>query len=129
MDRTWLLLTWLLLLCGVVQGNQESINQKYHDVCSGMYSKEDFNGKVDPYISFTLEELSLADEDDDGEGVSVAVFDFQDYEHIGVRLPNGKSSIFAMTTHWIWASVRIRRRGNLSFKRQPSIRSPVRNIS
>lgn len=55
-----------------------------------MYSKEDFNGKVDPYISFTLEELSLADEDDDGEGVSVAVFDFQDYEHIGVRLPNGE---------------------------------------
>ncbi|CAI4496647.1 CNB_1a_G0023090.mRNA.1.CDS.1 [Saccharomyces cerevisiae] len=90
MNRTWLLLTWLLLLCGVVQGNQESINQKYHDVCSGMYSKEDFNGKVDPYISFTLEELSLADEDDDGEGVSVAVFDFQDYEHIGVRLPNGE---------------------------------------
>ena len=41
----------------------------------------------------------------------------------------GKSSIFAMTTHWIWASVRIRRRGNLSFKRQPSIRSPVKNIS
>ncbi|CAI4039363.1 hypothetical protein SMKI_08G0260 [Saccharomyces mikatae IFO 1815] len=90
MNKRWLLLTWLFLLCGVVQGNQETINQKYHDVCSGMYSKEDYNGKVDPFISFTLEELPLAEEGDLGEGISVAVFDFQDYENIGVQLPNGE---------------------------------------
>ncbi|CAI4063389.1 hypothetical protein SKDZ_08G0250 [Saccharomyces kudriavzevii ZP591] len=90
MRGSWLLLTGLLLLCGMVCGNQETISQKYHDVCSGMYSKKDFNGKIDPFISFTLEELSLNEEDDSGEGISVAVFDFQDYEHIGVRLPNGE---------------------------------------
>ncbi|EJS43516.1 YHL017W [Saccharomyces arboricola H-6] len=89
MCKTWLLLTWFLLSCSMVRGNQETINQKYHDVCSGMYSKKDYNGKVEPFISFTLEELSLDREDEYAEGISVAVFDFQDYEHIGVRLPNG----------------------------------------
>ncbi|CAI2018541.1 hypothetical protein SEUBUCD646_0H00430 [Saccharomyces eubayanus] len=89
MCEPWLLLVWLLLICNVVRGNQETISQKDHEVCSGMYSKEDYNGKVDPFISFTLNELSLDGEDDNDEGISVAVFDFQDYEHIGVQLPNG----------------------------------------
>ncbi|CAI8499544.1 unnamed protein product [Hanseniaspora opuntiae] len=51
-------------------------------VCSGMYSKKDWNGKVDPFISFNLKSISNYNEKQNHD-VSVIIFDFQDYPHIG----------------------------------------------
>ncbi|CCF56443.1 hypothetical protein KAFR_0B01440 [Kazachstania africana CBS 2517] len=67
-----------------VQCNKETINQKNYEVCSGMYSAEDWHGKVDPYISFNLKKIS-------GDGSTiVAIYDFQDFEHLGVELDDGE---------------------------------------
>lgn len=77
-----LLLLILSLLVVSVQGNKESFSQKNWQVCSGMYSKEDWGGKVDPYIRFNLKEL------ENTEGLSVVVFDFKDIEHLGSKLDN-----------------------------------------
>lgn len=66
------------ILANVVFGNRETLDTIYNQVCSGMYSKEDWGGKTDPYISFNLKNLK------DTEGVSVAIFDFRDYEHFGI---------------------------------------------
>uniref|UniRef100_A0A1E5RGT7 Membrane protein PTM1 n=1 Tax=Hanseniaspora osmophila TaxID=56408 RepID=A0A1E5RGT7_9ASCO len=82
------LLTKFLALCGVlflqvVSANRKTLDQNSIQVCSGMYAKEDWNGKVDPFISFNLKELS-GDSDDT---VSVVIFDFQDYTHLGARVP------------------------------------------
>ncbi|CUS20557.1 LAQU0S01e09340g1_1 [Lachancea quebecensis] len=67
----------LAILAKFVFCNRESLDG-YRQVCSGMYSKEDWGGKVDPFISFNLKEIS------GDEGVSVAILDFQDYEHLGI---------------------------------------------
>ncbi|KAM3163552.1 Membrane protein ptm1 [Lachancea thermotolerans] len=68
----------LAILANFAFANRESLDG-YRQVCSGMYSKEDWGGKVDPFISFNLKEIS------GDEGVSVAVLDFQDYEHLGIK--------------------------------------------
>lgn len=77
----------LCILLNCVFANKEKINQKAYQTCSGMYSKEDWGGKVDPFISFNMKKLSELTEDD--PGVVVAIFDFQDFEHLGVELPDG----------------------------------------
>lgn len=80
------LLCWLLAF---VAANKEKINQNDYQVCAGMYSKEDWKGKVDPFISFNVKKISeLSDESD--PGIVVAVYDFQDFEHLGVELPDGE---------------------------------------
>lgn len=88
MQRFGLFSALLFLLNWVfVAANRENINQKDHQVCSGMYSKEDWKGKVEPFISFNVKEISQLAEDD--PGLYVAIFDFQDYEHLGADLPDG----------------------------------------
>ncbi|QLQ80200.1 hypothetical protein HG537_0D02010 [Torulaspora globosa] len=88
MQRLGLFSALLFLLnCLCVAANKENINQKDHQVCSGMYSKEDWKGKVDPFISFNVKEISEVSEDD--PGMYVAIFDFQDFEHLGAVLPDG----------------------------------------
>ena len=77
-----LLLFFNLLL--FTAANKESINNKHYEVCAGMYSKQDRGGKVDPYISFDLKKLS-----ENGK-VTVAIYDFQDFEHLGVELSDGE---------------------------------------
>ena len=72
---------WASVLCTLIwlqfaAANKGTITDKRNEICSGMYSKKDWSGRVDPYISFNLQKLS-------DEGVSVVVFDFQDYIHIG----------------------------------------------
>ena len=69
-----------------VMGNKAKMNQKHFQVCAGMYSKEDYNGKVDPFISFNVKQISELVADD--PGLIVAIFDFQDFQHLGVTLPN-----------------------------------------
>lgn len=81
--------TKLLFLVGFVNlvlGNKESINNKDYEICAGMYSKEDWGGKVDPFISFNVKKLKNFQDDD---MLSVAIYDFQDYLHLGVRLEDG----------------------------------------
>lgn len=77
----------VLLNCVLVLANKETINQNDHQVCSGMYSKEDWKGKVDPFISFNVKDISEISEGD--PGMYVAIFDFQDFEHLGAVLPDG----------------------------------------
>lgn len=77
----------VLLNLGFVKANREKINDKGYQTCSGMYSKEDWGGKVDPFISFNMKKITELAEND--PGVVVAIFDFQDYEHLGVKLPDG----------------------------------------
>lgn len=51
------LLVFLVQLLSAVLANKETIGHKYEQVCSGMYSKQDFHGKVDPFISFDLKKV------------------------------------------------------------------------
>ncbi|SCU94941.1 LADA_0G12420g1_1 [Lachancea dasiensis] len=68
----------LWIWANLVTANKAVLSDKNPQACSGMYSREDWGGKIDPYISFNLRELSNT------KGVSVAIFDFKDYEHLGV---------------------------------------------
>ncbi|CCE64740.1 hypothetical protein TPHA_0I02370 [Tetrapisispora phaffii CBS 4417] len=80
--------TLINFLIAFTNANKIKLSDNSYRVCSGMYSKEDYGGKVDPFISFNLKEISdLAAGD---PGLVVAIFDFQDYEHLGVRLPDGE---------------------------------------
>ncbi|CCD27370.1 Ptm1p NDAI_0K01790 [Naumovozyma dairenensis CBS 421] len=89
-SMTILFCTFFFFL-NTVTANKEKINQKEYEVCSGMYSKEDYGGKVDPFISFNLKKLNSKNSDDESDpSVTVAIFDFQDYLHLGVDLPDGK---------------------------------------
>ncbi|CCH59496.1 hypothetical protein TBLA_0B06740 [Henningerozyma blattae CBS 6284] len=72
----------------MVKANKETLTQHHYRTCSGMYSKEDWSGKVDPFISFNLKKFNSENEND--SGVIVAIFDFQDFEHIGIELPDGE---------------------------------------
>ncbi|AQZ18553.1 YHL017W and PTM1 (YKL039W) [Zygosaccharomyces parabailii] len=72
------------LLFSIATANKETLNQNNNQVCSGMYSKKDHGGKIDPFISFNMKKLSEND-----PGVVVAIFDFQDYEHLGAPLDDG----------------------------------------
>lgn len=78
-----------LLNCLFVAANKENLDQRNHQVCSGMYSKDDWKGKVDPFISFNVKEISDLEADD--PGMYVAIFDFQDFEHLGTKLPDGST--------------------------------------
>ncbi|KAL3237382.1 Ptm1p [Nakaseomyces bracarensis] len=71
----------VLLFAVTVAANKEKLNQKEYVVCSGMYSKSDFKGKVDPFISFNLKSFKSQFPDDT---VVVAIYEFQDIEHLGV---------------------------------------------
>ncbi|EDO16814.1 hypothetical protein Kpol_1056p15 [Vanderwaltozyma polyspora DSM 70294] len=86
MKLLFYVLSLLLNFSLFVNANKEKINEKYYRKCSGMYSKEDYSGKVDPFISFNVKKLSELAEND--PGLIVAIFDFQDFEHLGVRLPD-----------------------------------------
>ena len=78
------IITILLSYLTLVFGNRETIDDNNYEICSGMYSKEDWGGKVDPFISFNLKDIS-------GDGnVIVAIYDFQDYQHLGVDLSDGE---------------------------------------
>lgn len=87
MTRSYRLLRVVALLLSCVTlalCNREKINEKHYEVCSGMYSKEDWKGKVDPFVSFNLKSVS------EGGSVIVAIYDFQDFEHLGVDLSDGE---------------------------------------
>ncbi|KAH3899895.1 lung seven transmembrane receptor family protein SCDLUD_004198 [Saccharomycodes ludwigii] len=79
---TLLLLLSVARLPALVQADKKTLNQNNGEVCSGMYSKEDWGGKVDPFISFNLQKTSNDDED-----ISVIIFDYEDYLHIGKEIP------------------------------------------
>ncbi|CAB4256415.1 Ptm1p KABA2_09S04158 [Maudiozyma barnettii] len=74
----------LLSFTSLVLANRETIDENKYEICAGMYSKEDWGGKVDPFISFNLKEIN------DGGDVIVAIYDFQDFEHLGVDLSDGE---------------------------------------
>ncbi|CCK68365.1 Ptm1p KNAG_0A07120 [Huiozyma naganishii CBS 8797] len=83
--RCVVLLLWQVI--GFAAANKEKLNKKNYEVCSGMYSKNDWHGKVDPFISFNLKKLKS--EYGEESSVSVAIYDFQDYLHLGVQRPDG----------------------------------------
>ncbi|SCV01218.1 LAME_0G14818g1_1 [Lachancea meyersii CBS 8951] len=67
---------WISLVCA----NKVALSNEDNQVCSGMYSREDWGGKVDPFISFNLKDSNSV------EGLSVVIFDFKDYQHLGVEI-------------------------------------------
>ncbi|GAV54498.1 hypothetical protein ZYGR_0AM00360 [Zygosaccharomyces rouxii] len=72
------------LLLNICAANKVTMDRNDYQVCSGMYSKQDHGGKVDPFITFNMKKLINGD-----PGVVVAIFDFQDYQHLGVDLGDG----------------------------------------
>lgn len=88
---------WFLLFLAVltvvrspfVEANKKHVNDRMRVVCSGMYSKEARGGKVDPFIGFDLEKLYPTQHDYE-PGVIAVIYDFRDYQHIGIELPNGE---------------------------------------
>ncbi|CDO96503.1 unnamed protein product [Kluyveromyces dobzhanskii CBS 2104] len=81
--------SWVSLLCATLWlnfavANTVSITDKQTQICSGMYSKKDWSGPVDPYISFDLKKLTE-------DGLSVVIFDFQDYIHLGAKSKAGST--------------------------------------
>lgn len=83
--RSMLLYKYVILFVSLFKGivaNKKVVTDDSLQVCSGMYSKKDWNGKVDPFISFNLKSISDF-KDGQNHDVSVVIFDFQDYEHIG----------------------------------------------
>ncbi|SCU89365.1 LANO_0D04610g1_1 [Lachancea nothofagi CBS 11611] len=68
----------------VAWANKVAISDEDYQVCSGMYSRDDWSGKIDPYISFNLKDIS------DTDGLSVVIFEFKDYEHLGVDVDSTK---------------------------------------
>ncbi|KAL3229184.1 putative membrane protein [Nakaseomyces bracarensis] len=98
MNRNWPWTYWFLLFIGVltvvrspfVMANEKRVNDRMRDVCAGMYSRDDRGGKVDPHIAFDLQKLYPTQHDYE-PGVIVVIFDFEDYQHIGVELPDGST--------------------------------------
>ncbi|EHN01494.1 Ptm1p [Saccharomyces cerevisiae x Saccharomyces kudriavzevii VIN7] len=84
-----LLASFLCCFLVFVTANKEKINQRDYQVCAGMYSKEDWKGKVNPFISFNLKKISGLSIDSD-PGIIVAIYDFQDFEHLGVEMSDGE---------------------------------------
>lgn len=75
----------IVALSAIIQicsANKKVVTSDSLQVCSGMYSKKDWNGKIDPFISFNLKSLSNYKEGQNHD-ISVVVYDFQDYLHIG----------------------------------------------
>lgn len=82
MHFNWVCIVFATIWLQFAVANEETLNQDSTQLCSGMYSKKDWSGSVDPYISFNLKSLSQ-------DGVSVVIFDFQDFYHIGAKLEDG----------------------------------------
>ncbi|AET39626.1 uncharacterized protein Ecym_4594 [Eremothecium cymbalariae DBVPG len=76
-------LTFVLwfFICSFTRANKERISSSRKNICSGMYDKTDWGGKVDPFISFNLTSLS-----GDNNGVSVVIFEYQDLDHVGIKI-------------------------------------------
>lgn len=75
-----------ILAAKVCSANKKVVTEDSLQVCSGMYSKKDWNGRIDPFISFNIKSLSNY-KDGQNTDVSVIIFDFQDYVHIGTVKP------------------------------------------
>lgn len=78
----WISVVAVTLWAQFAVANVETISDKDMQVCSGMYSKKDWSGRTDPYVSFKLKKLNEG-------GVAVVIYDFQDYIHIGARSSSG----------------------------------------
>lgn len=80
-------ITLLLAFITLASANKEKVSNKDNEICAGMYSKEDWNGKVDPFISFNLKKLTNSEEET--PNIAVAIYDFQDFQHLGAELDDG----------------------------------------
>lgn len=84
------LLSLLAVRLSLVKAEKNKINHKYNEICSGMYSKEDWGGKVNPFISFNLKKFT--NDLDDDSGVVVAIYEYKDRVHLGAT--TGENSIY-----------------------------------
>ncbi|ODQ81198.1 hypothetical protein BABINDRAFT_34204 [Babjeviella inositovora NRRL Y-12698] len=88
------LLISLASLAVVVHANQGSFNEETTRVCAGMYSREDWQGNIDPYISVYLDQYKAADSLN--VSVSMVVLQYRDYHLLGIpnkNNPNKKTYI------------------------------------
>ncbi|BFZ54050.1 Membrane protein ptm1 [Savitreella phatthalungensis] len=88
---------WLSVLVGlltVVQANVVQINNKLSQQCSGMFARASVGGNRNPYIRVEFETVSVPGDSHSHNNISVVVFEYQDIDRIGIRLPplEGSSS-------------------------------------
>ncbi|KAK9369647.1 lung seven transmembrane receptor-domain-containing protein [Lipomyces kononenkoae] len=83
--RLPMLLAFLLLLPRLVTANEAQIADApdSRQQCSGMYSRRDWGGNVDPYIKVDITKLST-DMNTESSVVSLVIFEWTDVNYIGV---------------------------------------------
>ncbi|KAL6926084.1 hypothetical protein ACO0SA_002652 [Hanseniaspora valbyensis] len=103
--------------------NKKIVTDSSLQVCSGMYSKKDWNGKISPFISFNIKSLSNYKEDQNHD-VSVIIFDFQDYTHIGKVQP-GTNDFFLICDEEAIANDMCNSTQKNQFLIEPEIYDPI----
>lgn len=94
-----LFITIVITLISSFNSNKLFFDNEYKSqVCSGMYSKDDWGGKQDSYINleltnFELSELDL-DKNDLRNRVYFFIFEYKDFSDIGFQLDNGERKYF-----------------------------------
>ncbi|CAI5756537.1 unnamed protein product [Candida verbasci] len=92
----------LFLLIGLVVANLAKFDEnRYSQVCAGVYSKYDWGGSIKPHIGITLnkyDDLKYNEKDKDNKEqghdkgiiISYVIFEYKDLDNIGYDLGNGQ---------------------------------------
>lgn len=90
-----MLLLALTLLVATVSANVRGFSKGTPAVCSGMYSKADWSGAVDPYVLLTLKKAGKL------PSVSVAIFEYSDFDFLGALLEEDVDGVKVNRTHYL----------------------------
>lgn len=74
-------------LLGAVRAQKVELTENNAEYCSGMYSKVDWGGPVEPFIKVELDSFQTANPATNEASVAMIVFEYQDIDKLGVTDP------------------------------------------
>lgn len=98
----------VVLVAGMAMAQLETITDTKTQICSGMYNKKDWAGKVQPYISVNLlsydnKKLNFKNPKDQPNDIdlSVVIFEYQDIDYLGATYKYDDDSAIASGKKYI----------------------------
>lgn len=86
----WIQVYIVFILLHLVTANRVRFNSNNNQICSGIYSKQDWGGKIKPKVDITLTEYDGSkyqpkkeDKQEIGDPVSFVIFEYRDMSKIG----------------------------------------------
>lgn len=88
-NRVFLVLVWVLLALA----NKMFMTEMDSQICSGMYSKQDWSGPTDPYIKLNVQQFQKfrSDSRDTDIDISIVIFEYRDIDQLGIDLGDGRT--------------------------------------